>query len=447
MYNKKSLQASILDGIFFSLMFAFGESFISAYAVFLKLSAFEIALLATFPLVIGALSQLFGVYLMDKGVSRKRIIIYGVTFQAFVWLAIGCLNLVDISKSYIGPILILLVTFYFVMGYLVTPVWTSLIGDLVPIESRGYFFGHRNRLGGAVLLVGLISAGLLLENALEENKKQIFLILFLVAFFARLTSAYFLSKHAEPDYVVNKDDYFSFWQFLSRISHSNFGKFVFFHASMHFCVFLAGPFFIIYMLEELAFGYFQYTLIIASALLANVFVMLFWGKFGDRFGNKKILSICSIGIVVVPTLWAFSSAIWFLIIVQVFSGFFWSGFQLGASNFLLDAVTRGKRARCTAYLWLPTTIAMCIGSIVGSILLKYPETLSLVTFNISSSSFITLFIFSGIARGIVTLIFLPQFKEVRDVETLPSVFRLAHVHPIMGSTIRIARLSFRRKKD
>lgn len=446
MYNNKSLQASILDGIFFSLMFAFGESFISAYAVFLKLSAFKIALLASFPLVIGSLSQLLGVYLMDKGIKRKKIILTGVIFQTFVWLAIGSLNLFDISANTSGILLILFVTFYFIMGFLVNPVWTSLIGDLVPVDKRGNFFGHRNRLGGAVVLAGLLSSGLFLENSTEANKGNVFLTLFSLAFIARCISAYFLSKHEDSEYVADKKDYFTFIQFLKRIPHSNFGKFVCFHACMHFCMFLYGPFLVIYMLEELSFGYFQYSIIISSALLANIFVMLFWGSFGDRFGNKKILSICSTGIVIVPTLWAFNTSLWFLVIVQILTGFFWSGFQLGASNFLLDAVTREKRARCTAYLWLPTTIAMCAGSIIGSALLKYPKFLSFFTLNLSSSVFVGLFIFSGLARALVTLIFLPMFKEVRDVEILPSIFRLAHVHPVMGSSIRLAKINLKKKK-
>lgn len=441
-----SLRASVLDAVFFSVMFGFGESFISAYGIFLGASPLQVGLLASLPLLMGAISQLVGVFLMDRGIKRKSIVVWGTVLQALTWIPIGSLCLLGGKDIDLASILIGLTVTYFILGFLVTPVWTSLLGDLVPPEIRGRYFGKRNRIAGTTLLLSLLLAGFLLRAG-EANgvKSQVFVFLFFSAGFARLISSYFLSKHEDLPYEFDRKDYFSFWRFIKQSHRSNFGKFVLYHAGVHLAVFLAGPYFIIYMLKELGFSYFEYTIVIAAALISNISMMQVWGIFGDRYGNKRILTVCGVLLVIVPTLWVFSSSIYYLLVVQLLSGFCWSGFQLGASNFLLDAVTREKRGRCTAYLWLPTATAICLGSLIGGFLLRDENSwfLSNFTFGLIESKYLSLFVFSGCMRAIVVLLMLPKFREVKEVEMLPAFFRITNVHPLMGSTVRIATASYR----
>jgi hypothetical protein len=63
--NKESLAHSMRDGIVFSLVSGAGASYLSAYALFLKATAEQIALLASVPPLIGSAMQLVSCNLGD----------------------------------------------------------------------------------------------------------------------------------------------------------------------------------------------------------------------------------------------------------------------------------------------------------------------------------------------------------------------------------------------
>lgn len=442
-----SLRYSLWDAVFFSLMFGFGESYLSAYGVHLEASATQIGILATFPLWIGALTQRFGVFVMERSRSRRKILLTGVIFQALTWIPIALLPYMTTSPANRSNLLILFTCTYFMGGHFVSPVWTSLIGDLVPPEIRGAYFGGRSRAAGLALIVSVLTAGLFLDWARGMESAHIaFLVIFLSATLFRLVSAYFLSRHEDPPYAISIEDRFTFFQFLRKLPSSNFARFSLFHAMIYFSSFLAAPYYIVFMLRELHFSYFQYTVLIITALIANVLTMQRWGKFGDRFGNRSILRTCSYGLCAIPFFWTLNHSFHFLIIVQAYAGFIWAGFQLGSSNFLFDAVSTKKRARCSAYLWILTASAIAFGSFLGGNFLDY------VSHHDPSSGgifpFTAIFLLSGSLQLLVVALIGWRFQEVKDVEPLSSrkrYFRIPSMHPFVGGGVRIVGMGIKGK--
>jgi hypothetical protein len=63
-----------------------GESYFSAFALYLKASSQEIAWLAAFPPLIGSWMQLVSAWIGRAGRHRKSLIIAGTLSQALVWL-------------------------------------------------------------------------------------------------------------------------------------------------------------------------------------------------------------------------------------------------------------------------------------------------------------------------------------------------------------------------
>ena len=61
---RKSLRYSVADGSFYSSMVGFGESFIQAFAVFLKATNFQLSLLGSLPQTLGCISQFFSSWLI-----------------------------------------------------------------------------------------------------------------------------------------------------------------------------------------------------------------------------------------------------------------------------------------------------------------------------------------------------------------------------------------------
>lgn len=443
-YNQLSptLKASVFDAIFFIIMFGVGESYLGAYGVHLGLSPLQIGLLTTLPLFVGSLSQLLGVRLMEAHIRRRRLILTGSVIQAHTWLVVLAIPWLITSPAIAGWMLIFTVCCYSVAGQIIVPSWTSLMGDVVPAERRGSFFGMRNKTSGYFLLASFLLAGYTLQIAEESQRElQAFSVLFFVAYLGRLGSGYFLKRHDDPDFVFTVDDAFSFWAFLRKLPRSNFAKFALFHGAFNFSMFVAGPYFVLYVLRELQFSYWEYTLISAVWIGTNFLMMQFWGTFGDRFGNKRIFNICCIGLVTIPLLWTVSSSLAYLMGLQFVAGIFTAGFQLAAMNFLFDCVTPGKRGRCIAYLSVLNAAFVISGSLLGSFLIDSLTAGALRSLRWGDSPFLSLFLFSAGLRALVSIALLGKFQEVRAVATLDyrqPFYRFARSQPLTAGGLGIA---------
>jgi MFS family permease len=189
---------------------------------------------------------------------------------------------------------------------------------------------------------------------------------------------------------------------------TNIGKFIIFCALINFAAAVSAPFFSPYMLRDLQFSYIVYTIINSVAILATVGFMTWWGKRMDRAGSIKVLKITSLFVPFVPLGWALSHNLWWLILMQIFSGFAWAGFQLSSSVFIFDAAPQQNRTRYIALYNSLIFLGVSVGSLTGGIVAPLLPPFM-------GSYFLSIFIVSGVARLAVALFFLPRIKEVRKV--------------------------------
>jgi len=288
--KEKTMKLSIKEGSYASIMNGLGNSYIIPFALALNANNLQIGLLRSFSGLLPPISQLYGSKLMEK-FSRKRIILTYISLQALTWLPILFLSLLfwrNLFTAYLPYILIAFYTLYAIFGAISTPAWFSLMGDVVPDNIRGRYFGRRNKITGTVALISTLIAAFLLDFSKTKGLVLIgFSILFLLASIARFISASYFKKHHEPKFKAEKKYYFSFLQFIKGIRKFNFTKFSFFVASMHLSVMVAGPFFTVYMLSELGFSYVTFMAISLSSSLASLIMMPIWGKFSDKYGRKE----------------------------------------------------------------------------------------------------------------------------------------------------------------
>jgi MFS family permease len=335
----------------------------------------------------------------------------------------------------------------------VVPVWNSLIGDFVAATTRGRFFGHRNRLAGMSTFVSLLLAGGTLHLFKKIGLPEVgFLIIFSVAFLARLNSVYWLSRYNDPEFKLTPDQVFTFRQFLRRSPHSNFAKFVFFVGAINFGVALSAPYFALYMLRDLHLSYVEFTVVVGVSTISQFLTFRYWGGLSDRFGNKKILNLCGWGVGIVPILWLVSPNILYLMLIQVYGGLVWSGFSLSSANFIFDAVTPPKRARCVAYQGLVNGVFVLTGSLLGGYAAGHlPRSLSIGPWSWEPLFILhAIFLISGLVRLVAAGIFLRKFKEVRPVEPIlhrDLIFRVSHIKPIAGATFSLFTGLFRDHKQ
>lgn len=274
----------------------------------------------------------------------------------------------------------------------------------------------------------MLGAGFILD--FFKTKGLIFIgfaIIFSIAMFARLYSVLIFKKHYEPKIKLKKDYYFSLAQFTKRGFSDNFGKFVLFATLFYLAVSIASPFFTVYMINELGFSYFWFTLINVSISFFTILTLPFWGKFSDRYGNRLVIVLSGIFIPLVPFLWMVStSKIYILLVPSLIGGIFWGAFNLSMFNFIYDSVNSDHRAICATYYNFFAGLGIFIGSIIGGMIAKF------ITIEFTNI-FILIFFISGVSRAIISIIFLPQIKEVKKVRKL---------HLIMGHNSGVETVSY-----
>ncbi len=134
--------------------------------------------------------------------------------------------------------------------------------------------------------------------------------------------------------------------------------------------------------------------------------MTFWGKYADKAGNLKVMRIVSFALPFVPLLWLVSHNVFYLVLVQLFSGACWAGFDLCSGNFIYEAAPLGKRLKYIAYHKALSTAFMALGALIGAYLLGVVR--PVLGYNI-----LALFVLSGVLRLAVTMVMFPKLKEVR----------------------------------
>jgi len=434
---KKSLKYSVLDASFYSAMVGFGESFFSAFAVFLKATNFQLGLLGSLPQAFGSILQLLSERLLKFFGSRKRFVCTFVLLQAFMYLPIMLVFFLGTFKIYH---LILFISLYFIFGMIPSSAWSSWMGDLVSGEERGKYFSRRNSIAGFISFITLLISGYILQHFVENIKLQYFgfAVIFSLAFISRLISFSYLLRKYEPKMIEYKSYEAGFIDFLKNARSRNYGLFTIYLCIMNFSIFIAAPYFAAYMLYDLKLSYIEYTVLIASATLSKYFSMPIWGKAADRYGTRKVLTLSGFLMPAVALLWLFSSDLFYLILIQAYSGFVWAGFEIASFNFFFDSIVPQKRSRYIAYSNVLKGAALFFGALVGGFLIKHSF--------LFWSKYYIVFLVSGVLRYLSSFIFISKLKEVRQVDRISYPRLLFHIVSSMTTRGLIYDIIFIRKR-
>jgi len=401
----RSLNASIKDGAAASVTTGLGDNFVSAYAIALGATNFQLSILSALPALMPG--EWLSTKFMGK-FSRKRIVLTGVLIQAILWLPIALLSLFLLKDIKHAPaLLIIFYSVYMFSGFFIGPSWSSWMRDMTEGMERGKYFGKRNKILGIAGLTATISAGLILDWF--KSREIVFMgfaIIFVAACVSRLISRHYLKQQYEPKLKLDDGYYFSFWQFIKKAPSNNYGRFAIFFASMNFATAIAGPFFAPYMLKTLGFNYITFTIVnLIASTAATLLVMPLWGRFNDYYGNVKTIQLTAFLVPVIPMLWLVSPSPYYLIGLQVFSGICWAGFNLAAGSFSYDAVTKPRMGLCVAYTGTLSSMGVFLGSVMGGLLASYTT--------ISMNIYLFVFVVSGLARLTFAVMFSGNIKEVR----------------------------------
>ncbi|MEF3279507.1 MAG: MFS transporter [Elusimicrobiota bacterium] len=364
---RKSIDLSIKDGICWANMVGLVEPYIVPFALNLGASNLFIGVVRSIPSLISSFSQFFSEWLVWYYRSCQKIVYWSVFIQAFCIFISSFTILIDLWWS--KYLFLFLVIGYSFSGSVATAPWFTLMGEYLPQNSRGKFFGKRTQIIGIFYFFSSFVAGYLLK-VYNSNTKNILFILFLLASFFRFCSSYYINLMYEPDkkYFIPKEKP----SFLSYFYNFKINPFV---RKIYVAIFIlllstyiAAPYFSVYILKELEFDYIKYMFLTSFGQVLTWFTARFWGKLVDKKGSVRTLKYAFISIPLISFMWIFTKNFYILLAIEIFSGFVWGAFAIVYNTFVYEYVKADERTKYTAYLIFIMSVAQFLGSFIGGIL-------------------------------------------------------------------------------
>jgi MFS family permease len=427
----KALKDSIKDGAAFSAMDGITSTYTTPFALALGANDAQVGILSSIPNLFITLSQIFaGKYIEKRG--RKKVAVSLSLAQRLIWLLIAFIPLFIFQGS-LFLFIFLIVLIQVILNFAST-AWSAWMGNLVPENIRGSYFGKRNAIVSVFSFATALIAGWLLGLI---NGLIGFSLVFFLAFIFGLISYFYLTKIPDAGYKQENEksnNNFNVFKFIKDLKkYSNFRPFTIHMSLLSFAVNIASPFFTVYMLSVMKIGYEWYGIVVATEIFARILMQRYWGRLSDKFGDRTVMSLCNILIVFYPLLFLFASSVLQLMLISIFSGIAWSGFDLTSFNYLLDVTPPEKRPSYIANYKIYVGFALFLGPLMGGFLSQY---LTNMTFFWLGSLQI-IFLLSFILRGVVTAYGVPKLKEVRAKRVLPVsdvAVKAFAVYPVRGIT-------------
>lgn len=389
---------------------------VAGFARALGFGDFLYALLLALP-VLGGAFQIFASLALERTGKRKLAFLFGGFANRLPWLFVALLPLwVANSRNLLGPFAGLLLCTALGGAFLAVS-FMSWMADLVPLELRGRFFGHRSLLGTVASLVSGLCIGWFLDAF--GGIVGFSLVLALAALLGICDILCFVPVQDPP---MERDEEFqgNIVHFFREVFvHPAFSRFLIFAVFWYFAFNVAAPFFNLYMIRDLKMNFFQIALYVqAVANGTTLFSIRFFGRLTDRFGNIPITFMATSVASFLPLLWCLTNeANWrvIVLVIQILAGIFWPAIDLTVNNLALKLSPDLHRSFYIAVLNLFLGVfGNALGYLVGGAILESvaPYLARLVeNFGVRFSPYFVVFLLSTALRTVAAFVLLPKVRE------------------------------------
>ncbi len=297
-------------------------------------------------------------------------------------------------------------------GYFAIPAWTSLTADVVPIGMRGRFFASRNFGMSISALATAPVAGYLLDRFSGLDGWQ---IVWFVAFGAGAISTWSYAAIPDPtphaDVVAPETAAQQRGLLADILSDRNFVFYLAGTAAWNIALHAAGPFFNIYLVENLGASGLWVGILAALPSVTGLAGLIYFGRAMDLRGTKWVMVVTGLIIPTLPALWLVVTEPWHVIFINAYGGVVWAGYQLAALNMVMIMSPPEKRPRYSAAFHAVVFASAFVGPILGGQIIE-------------GVGFKAVFLLSAVGRLLGTLIMLRFVKDVqkpsRDSASLPA---------------------------
>ncbi len=345
-----------------------GEMYIPAFALATGAGEVAAGLIATIPMLIGALLQLLSIWGVRRLKSHRRWVVLSAITQS-----VSFVPFVVVAALGQAPVWLLfaMTALYWGSGLATGGAWTTWITSLVPLERRARFFAFRARCLHATTLVSMLAAGFWLHNTPDPQARLwVFAALFAFACAGRAASAALLWTLPEPEPMPIGHRTVPPGEFLHRLRHGPDGRLIVYMFAFQFAGFILQPFITPYALESLQFSYQQFTLLIAAPFVARAIGLIWLGRMAHSVGPTRVLLIGGLGHAPMALLWVLHDGPVYLVLVQALSGLIFAAYELSSLLLIFERMNSAERTGLITYYNLSNALAVALGSLVGGLLLS-----------------------------------------------------------------------------
>ena len=345
-----------LDITWFGVLSGITATFVSVFAIRLGASNTLVGLLVSLPALISIFWLIPSARVIERQRRRLPIIVLTGFLHRLGYLLIALVPFV--LRTHRPEALVALVALLTIPAAMASVAFTSMIADVVPIDKRAHVISIRNVLISAVSTVTVLISGKLLDLLPFPLNYQ---LLFGAGFAASLVSLYYVSQIQVAD--VSMAQYqaqrkapltVGFRRLVKQIMNQR--DFVRFSASafvFHWGLYLPAALYAIYRVRRLGASDTWIGLLSMVENAVTILAYFYWGGVASRKGNRLVLLISSLGIVLFPVLTGLSPRIEPLLLVSVIGGIFGAGLNLSFFNILLEVC---PQERFPSYVAINTTL-------------------------------------------------------------------------------------------
>ena len=353
METLQTLRVANLD-VAFSTAFATLVTgvFLVGFVRLLGGSDYWIGVVTAVPAFMGIM-QIPGAIVARRYSSYKGFVSPGGLTWRLLYVLVAILPLLAIANEIRLFVLVACISIAAFSVSLVNSTYSDWLAELVPANSRGWYFSRRQAIATGVGATAGLLGGLLLDQFQAVRQPEIgYTVVFGVGVACALTSYFFFRKmrDLERASTVRQGLGQGLATFAKPFRDRDFRRVLVFLAIFFVGQTFAGNLYAAYALESLQmpFVWIQVTAIMQAA--GTVVSAGLWGFLSDRYGNKPCLILAGVGIALSPIGWILTDpsnltlSIVVLIVSHLMGGVFWCGVNLTQFNLLLATAKVEDRA-------------------------------------------------------------------------------------------------------
>lgn len=392
----RTMWTSLYEGALTSIFLNWTSgAVLTGYMIYLGASSFELAMVASIPLL-AQISSPFAARLQIFYPHPRQLTVLLALLGRMIWLLPALFPLLTLPADRLPLYILMVVSFSSIFQSSAGTIWTVWMGDLIPEKVRGRYFGVRNGILAIVGLCASLSVGIFLDRMPAPFSYQATIV---AALLFALGGIYLYSLQHQPKRVhleLSLREIFG-----TPLRDANFRRFIQFATFWQASVLIGAVFVYPYFIGHLELRFAQIAVYQAIAAVTTLAFSGRWGMLADRFGNKIVLmSSTVIAGSLLPLCWILATPgdPTMIYISGFVDGLAWSAINPAIFNLSLASAPKETRVAYIGTLTLFTGTAGFIGGLVAAPLLEMFRHAEFVIYDFKWSGYHWVFLVSAVLR-------------------------------------------------